>query len=198
MPAPQLTLFETGTTGAREARSGSFIDNMQAPIHRWFRYSAGFSAQWVRTLIDERRTASGFCVFDPFAGSGTVLLAAERSGVEGIGIEAHPFVARLAKAKLGWREDMTNFRKLAKRIVCMARESGGTSDGLSSADWQMLSGSKLVPARRLALSVGRVGRRQRRGRIVLVGLGSGASALLARRNRSMAVRAAERIEGQIA
>ena len=25
-------------------RSGTFVDNMKLPIHRWFRYSAGFSA----------------------------------------------------------------------------------------------------------------------------------------------------------
>ncbi|NET73595.1 MAG: DNA modification methylase, partial [Sphaerospermopsis sp. SIO1G2] len=26
--------------------SGTFADNMKLPIHRWFRYSAGFSAAW--------------------------------------------------------------------------------------------------------------------------------------------------------
>ncbi len=129
MPAPQLTLFETGTDRQREARSGSFVDNMQLPVHRWFRYSAGFSAQWARELIEERRTASGLRVLDPFAGSGTVLLAAERSGVESIGIEAHPFVARVAKTKLTWREDVTKFRVLARKIVEKARQSGGTAEG---------------------------------------------------------------------
>jgi hypothetical protein len=123
-----LTLFECDTD-QREARSGSFVDNMQLPVHRWFRYSAGFSAQWARALIDERRTEGGLRVLDPFAGSGTVLLAAERSGVEVIGIEAHPFVARVAKVKLAWREDVTRFRKFAKRIVENARQNGGTAAG---------------------------------------------------------------------
>ncbi|RFQ07677.1 DNA modification methylase, partial [Pseudomonas sp. ATCC 13867] len=27
----------------RSARSGTFTDNMKLPVHRWFRYSAGFS-----------------------------------------------------------------------------------------------------------------------------------------------------------
>jgi hypothetical protein len=129
MPAPQLTLFETGTDRQREARSGSFVDNMQLPVHRWFRYSAGFSAQWARELIEERRKASGLHVLDPFAGSGTVLLASERGGVEAIGIEAHPFVARVAKTKLAWREDVTKFRRLAMRIVENARQSGGSAEG---------------------------------------------------------------------
>lgn len=33
-------------TAAIKARSGTFTDNMKLPIHRWFRYSAGFSAEW--------------------------------------------------------------------------------------------------------------------------------------------------------
>ena len=44
-------------------------------------------------------------VLDPFAGSGTTLLAAEKVGAESMGIEAHPFIARIAQAKLAWRSD---------------------------------------------------------------------------------------------
>ncbi|MCI5121395.1 MAG: hypothetical protein D3908_09450 [Candidatus Electrothrix sp. AUS4] len=35
----------------RYSRSGTFTDNMKLPVHRWFRYSAGFSAQWVEEEI---------------------------------------------------------------------------------------------------------------------------------------------------
>jgi hypothetical protein len=28
----------------RERTSSTFVDNMRLPVHRWFRYSAGFSA----------------------------------------------------------------------------------------------------------------------------------------------------------
>ena len=44
-------------------------------------------------------------MLDPFAGSGTTLLAAAAAGAESVGIEAHPFVARIARAKLTWRSD---------------------------------------------------------------------------------------------
>ncbi|MCI5121394.1 MAG: hypothetical protein D3908_09445, partial [Candidatus Electrothrix sp. AUS4] len=40
-------------------------------------------------------------VLDPFAGSGTTLLAAEAIRVKAVGFEAHPFIHRVAKAKLG-------------------------------------------------------------------------------------------------
>src|SRR5205807_8381824 len=101
-----------GEPELREQRSGSFVDNMQLPVHRWFRYSAGFSACWAGDLIREAAGGGAFHILDPFAGSGTVVLEAERAGVEGIGVEAHPFVARIARAKLLWREDPRAFRAM--------------------------------------------------------------------------------------
>ena len=80
----------------------TFANNMALPVHRWFRYSAGFSAEWAQSLIVE---AGARHVLDPFAGSGTTVLAAESAGVEGIGVDVHPFVSRVATAKLGWRAD---------------------------------------------------------------------------------------------
>ncbi len=82
-------------------RSGAFVDNMSLPVHRWYRYSAGFSADWVRTVINERRSETGrFSVLDPFAGVGTTLLASEAAQVQSWGFENHPFIHRVAMAKL--------------------------------------------------------------------------------------------------
>ena len=74
---------------------------MRLPVHRWFRYSAGFSALWVESVI--RATPGRVVAFDPFAGSATTLLAAESIGAESWGLEAHPFVYRIARAKLQYR-----------------------------------------------------------------------------------------------
>ena len=82
-------------------RSGAFGDNMSLPVHRWYRYSAGFSADWVRSLIHDRRSDTGtFSVLDPFAGVGTTLLACEAERVQSWGFETHPFIHRIAVAKL--------------------------------------------------------------------------------------------------
>ncbi|MCW5590479.1 MAG: DNA modification methylase [Burkholderiales bacterium] len=86
----------------RSARSGTFTDNMKLPIHRWFRYSAGFSAEWAEDLIRSHAQGRHIQVLDPFAGSGTTLLAAEAAGVSSVGYESHPFVSRIARAKLHW------------------------------------------------------------------------------------------------
>ncbi|MEA5503685.1 hypothetical protein VB735_11310 [Halotia wernerae UHCC 0503] len=42
-------------------REGTFTDNMKLPIHRWFRYSAGFSADWVERVITELEPQTILC-----------------------------------------------------------------------------------------------------------------------------------------
>lgn len=101
--ATQTSLFTDDIPAVSLPVSSTFTPNMTLPVHRWFRYSAGFSASWAESVI---RAAKGrILVFDPFAGSATTLLAAESAGVESWGIEAHPFVYRVARAKLHYRTD---------------------------------------------------------------------------------------------
>ena len=97
----QLLLFPAEEVSVvREASSSTFVNNMSLPVHRWFRYSAGFSAEWVESLIAHARQSSAVTVLDPFAGAGTTLIAAEKWGASAYGVEAHPFVTRIARAKL--------------------------------------------------------------------------------------------------
>lgn len=96
----QLSLFGDDDQVLQKT-SSTFSDNLSLPIHRWFRYSAGFSAVWVSETIKAAVSSQSgpVRVFDPFAGSGTVIVEANGIGVESIGMESHPFVARVAKVK---------------------------------------------------------------------------------------------------
>jgi len=42
----QIELFPSENV-QRQDYSATFADNMSLPVHRWFRYTAGFSAAWV-------------------------------------------------------------------------------------------------------------------------------------------------------
>jgi hypothetical protein len=100
--------------------SSTFIDNMRLPVHRWFRFSAGFSAQWAAQVISQAAAAYPITVLDPFAGSGTTLLAAEQRSVPSFGVEAHPFVARIARAKLFYRSDPHDYIAMIRRMRDLA------------------------------------------------------------------------------
>jgi len=112
----QGTLFpEIVSHSESDASSSTFVDNLRLPVHRWIRFSAGFSGAWARATIEIAKSKRETRVFDPFNGSGTTLIAAEDAGVPACGIEAHPFVFRLAQAKLARRSSIPAFReKLAE------------------------------------------------------------------------------------
>ena len=100
LPEPDRREIKQANT--KEARQGTFTDNMKLPIHRWVRYSAGFSADWVQEIIRQNFPDRRPVILDPFAGSGTTLIAAAQVSAHAIGFESHPFVYRMAAAKLQW------------------------------------------------------------------------------------------------
>jgi hypothetical protein len=100
------------------AGTTTFANNMVLPVHRWFRYSAGYSAAWAAEVIREQGAQT---VLDPFAGSGTTLLAAQVEGAESIGLDAHPFVTRVASAKLNWDTNADLLREEGRAILEKAR-----------------------------------------------------------------------------
>ena len=112
-----LAKLEASLESKEEAASSStFANNMSLPVHRWFRYSAGFSARWVERVIENFDSIGAVRVFDPFAGSATTLLAAEKKGVESWGTEAHPFVYRIGCAKLAWTSDAESYKRKIEAI----------------------------------------------------------------------------------
>jgi len=120
----QLTLFgqcEDSPPDLKALRSGTFIDNMSLPIHRWFRFSAGFSAQWVERVLDDWGIAPGQLVLDPFAGSGTVPVVCDTVGVRSLGVEAHPVIYRICHAKSLWQTPVEGFIRFSENLLKKAR-----------------------------------------------------------------------------
>ncbi len=62
-------------------------------------------------------------VLDPFVGSGTTCLACDEMHVESFGIEAHPFVYRVAQAKLGYSADPGRLISKAESAFAFARRA---------------------------------------------------------------------------
>ena len=100
----QYSLFEIEKTeqSAEIQEWGTFKDSLRAPIHNWFTYPAGFSYKAVESSIHSNSIKQGQVIYDPFMGSGTTNLVAKKMGINSYGVEAHPFVFRIAKTKMNW------------------------------------------------------------------------------------------------
>jgi len=83
----------------------------------------------VRDLIEREKKLFRQTVLDPFAGSGTVLLEAESACMDAVGIEPHPFVWRVARAKLYWHENHKQFRSYGTAVLKRAKLLKGSADG---------------------------------------------------------------------
>lgn len=100
----QTNFFAVIDMSKTSAKSGTFTDNMKLPLHRWYRYSAGFSAEWVEQEIKkyEAEIQDEVILLEPFSGSGTTNIVADSLGIKSYGFEGHPFVAEIAQAKQHW------------------------------------------------------------------------------------------------
>lgn len=96
----QQTVEQKKSTGVSEW--GTFKDSLKAPVHRWFTYPAGFSFKAVEHSLEMFGIHPGQTVYDPFMGSGTTNVTAKTLGINSVGVEAHPFVFKIAEAKLNW------------------------------------------------------------------------------------------------
>lgn len=66
-------------------------------------YPAKFIGEIPRALMRSLPCPKGTLVFDPFAGSGTTLLEAQRLGLASVGVDLNPIACLIARVKIGPR-----------------------------------------------------------------------------------------------
>lgn len=112
---------------------GTFKDSLRTPIHRWFRYPAGYSYKFVLESFGIFGLQPGQWVYDPFSGTGTTLICAKQQGINAYGVEAHSFVHWVAEVKLYWDFDYKLLGKELDKILKLARRTinnhASTKDG---------------------------------------------------------------------
>jgi hypothetical protein len=113
--------------------------NDQLPVHRWFRFKEGFSADLVGTLLSllDAKLSENFCLFDPYCGSGTSLLSAQeltrRARIDAVGIEQNPFIHFVAQTKTAWPLlDPEKISALGQAVLAKSRSMKAQVPGLSS------------------------------------------------------------------
>src|SRR6266480_1548264 len=76
----------------------------RAGTRSWYRYYAGFSADFVRDVLGDLGLGADGLVIDPWNGSGTTTAVADELGVRAWGGDINPAMVVIAKARLlGWR-----------------------------------------------------------------------------------------------
>lgn len=103
----------------KNRNSTTFAPNMKLPIHGWFRYTAGFSAEWVKSVFDRFPDANN--VLDPFVGSGTVLIEGQLNGKNTYGVEAHRVIHKVAEAKLLWNLSTEELKSHSNKLLNLAK-----------------------------------------------------------------------------
>ena len=115
---------ENGVALGRYRGPITFRSNEALPLHRWWPYVQGYSAEFVAGVLAASELPRGATVLDPFAGSGTTLVEARQAGLRGEGTELLAPAVLAARVKTRFELDATSLRRAADRVLARATWRG--------------------------------------------------------------------------
>ena len=94
---------------------GSAKDNARSAIHNWYKFTAGFSYKLVDLIVDDMELKPT-SIYEPFAGCGTTLVAAQKKCIHSIGNESQQLMCNVINAKLNWDIESKQCLEYKKQI----------------------------------------------------------------------------------
>jgi len=88
----------------------TFVKSKDIPFQRWYPYIEGYSPDFVKSLIKNYGITDAL-IYEPFAGTGTTLLAADDLGLSTVYSEVNPLLQFLIQTKLNVLKAKENQRK---------------------------------------------------------------------------------------
>lgn len=94
----------------------TFVKSKDIPFQRWYPYIEGYSPDFVKSLIKNYGITDAL-IYEPFAGTGTTLLAADDLGLSTVYSEVNPLLQFLIQTKLNvLKAEETQRKKLSKDL----------------------------------------------------------------------------------
>lgn len=95
---------------------GTAKDNQTSPLHDWYRFTAGFSYKLVDEIIKKEKLTQKDSIFESFAGCGTTLVTAQKSGIKAFGNEGQELLFDVIRAKLNWKISENSILKIIEDL----------------------------------------------------------------------------------
>ena len=97
----------------------NYSKNLDTPLQRWYRYKEGYSIELVEFLIKKYNKNANGIILDPFLGSGTTIIGAQKCNLKSIGYEINPFSYFLSKVKTQKYSlnELNEFMNINKKIL---------------------------------------------------------------------------------
>jgi hypothetical protein len=104
----------------------SFAKREKAPLIEGVHpYPAKFIGDIPRTLMQLLPVPSGTAVMDPFCGSGTTLVEAQRAGRMAVGVDLNPIACLMSRVKTSPLS--AGFLEAGRKVAALARDAGESS-----------------------------------------------------------------------
>ncbi len=96
--------------------SSRFVDRR---IHSWYTSVMAFPDHLVNAILEMFAPGPGSVFFDPYCGSGTALIEAQKKGLRAFGVDANPSSVLASRVKTNWSVDL---RQIRTAIEVFARD----------------------------------------------------------------------------
>lgn len=103
-------------------KSAKRTKNERIGVHGWHPYYAGYAERFVESAIEHLSLTPGQLVLDPWNGSGTTALVAQRRGIAEIGLDVNPVMNIFSTAKNAYLTDKgDNILAAARDAIASAK-----------------------------------------------------------------------------